>query len=355
MASCTVVKEETYMKNQITYKEKKSWRKVSMYEEEREKTPKRLIQTTTVIIDTTKKIKYITIEKLKKDTLGYYFHTDHKEKVMKISKKESKFIASGYYLSGSFKPNYLKEGDKFKLEFNSDGTCIYKWKSYCGDSPCFTDRMSKGIYKIYNDSVFIYFYLGKTQTFYYIKNKTVANSIEKARWDVISTYNMNFIFNKTHDTLKLINQRGNIIRNNNVFTPADSTKIIFGKNKSEAELKVEKERKKAEYESYLKQGDKLFNEENFDQAYYYYVEALKIKPADILAKQRITEIKQLQQKEIEKQEINYLKIIKKADEYFESKEYEQAKELYEKARRIKPSEQYPLDRIALIDQVLNKK
>ena len=48
-------------------------------------------------------------------------------------------------------------------------------------------------------------------------------------------------------------------------------------------------------------------------------------------------------------------VIANADKYFNSKKYPEAKREYEKAQKIKPSEQYPRDKIAEIDKIITDK
>ena len=49
----------------------------------------------------------------------------------------------------------------------------------------------------------------------------------------------------------------------------------------------------------------------------------------------------------------YSKILMKADEYFDCKQYEKAKELYSRAAILKPSDSYPKERIIRIDRILS--
>ena len=49
----------------------------------------------------------------------------------------------------------------------------------------------------------------------------------------------------------------------------------------------------------------------------------------------------------------YPKILMKADEYFDGKQFERAKEFYSRAAILKPSDSYPKERIKQIDRILS--
>lgn len=97
--------------------------------------------------------------------------------------------------------------------------------------------------------------------------------------------------------------------------------------------------KQKEFDALLAQADKLFKEEDYLQAKDKYTSVLKLEPTHITSKNRIKEIDKIlaNQKEDEK----YDKIIKLADQYFETAEFEDAISKYEEALAIKPFEDYP--------------
>ena len=117
---------------------------------------------------------------------------------------------------------------------------------------------------------------------------------------------------------------------------------------------ADKKQKERKYANLIDSGDKAFQEENYQDARADYVEAQEIKPQENYPKQRIDKIDQLlaeQKAEHEKYENN----IQKADRVFETEKYNEAKSLYSEALFIKPNEQYPKDQIDEIDRILSQR
>lgn len=189
--------------------------------------------------------------------------------------------------------------------------------------------------------------------------------------------------------------------------PKDQIALINDKLKGESENEIEKQ-----YQKILSVAQKKFDEENYDKALELYNRAKDMKPSDPLPQNKIDEINQLLKdmaSEKEKRDrynkliqdadtqfekgqfekalplymdaldifkesypteqvakcrekmkkddsgINkqYDKLIKKADEYFNSATYDKAKNLYKRAVKLKPSDQYPKDKLKEIDAILN--
>ena len=117
-----------------------------------------------------------------------------------------------------------------------------------------------------------------------------------------------------------------------------------------AEQKAEQEK----YENNIQKADRAFQSENFNEAKSLYSEALFIKPNEQYPKDQIDEIDRiLSQRQAEEQ--NYENSIDRADKYFEGEKYQLAKNSYQKALSIKPSEQYPDNQIDKIEQILERK
>ncbi|MEI6455536.1 MAG: hypothetical protein WCO93_04550 [bacterium] len=111
-----------------------------------------------------------------------------------------------------------------------------------------------------------------------------------------------------------------------------------------------------QYASVLAAADKLFGEKSWDQAKTGYTNAGKIKPSEQYPKDKITEITGIlaalaKQKAIDDQ---YNGIIAKADQLLAAKTYDQARTEYVNAGNLKSGEQYPKDKIAEIDKALGE-
>lgn len=169
----------------------------------------------------------------------------------------------------------------------------------------------------------------------------------------------------------------------------------------------------AAYQQLLAEAQSKFDLKDYDAALGLYQNALSTKPGDPLPQTRIDEIKQIQlragnEEQLEKDyealiqvadnlfekgewsnakdnytkafnlfnrkwpedriklctdsmqaetdsklNKNYDKIIKKADDYFNGADYDKAKEYYNRAIGFKPQDQYPKDKIAEIEAILN--
>lgn len=109
--------------------------------------------------------------------------------------------------------------------------------------------------------------------------------------------------------------------------------------------------KDAEFNKFLKEGDELFKAEKWLEAKNSYEKALKIKN-DFYAKSQYDKATKNAQNtnDFEKQ---YQKVISSADNNFDSKKYDKAKELYERAITLKSNDQYPKDKLKEIESILN--
>ena len=112
------------------------------------------------------------------------------------------------------------------------------------------------------------------------------------------------------------------------------------------------------YNAALKEAEALFTGKDYQGARLSFVKAAEIKPAEQLPVRRIKDIDKLlgelalQQAKDKALEANYQETVKRADGAFDAKEYTSARTIYGEASSIKPSEQYPKDKIARIDQLL---
>ncbi|MBL7882942.1 MAG: hypothetical protein JNL69_02660, partial [Bacteroidia bacterium] len=121
-------------------------------------------------------------------------------------------------------------------------------------------------------------------------------------------------------------------------------------NKDAAEkARMAKEKELNEkYDAAIKKGDADFASKNYDAAKTSYNEALALKATEKYPKDKITEInaiiaKEMGAKELEKK---YADAISKGDVALGSKDYATAKIQYTAALALKPTEQYPKDKLA---------
>lgn len=109
-----------------------------------------------------------------------------------------------------------------------------------------------------------------------------------------------------------------------------------------------------QYKALIGNADKLLSGKSYDEAKAQYQSALKIKPQEKYPVDKINEI-DLALADIAKQKSlddQYLSLLKSADNFLATKVYDQARTKYSDAGNIKPSEQYPKDKIAEIDKTL---
>ncbi len=112
-----------------------------------------------------------------------------------------------------------------------------------------------------------------------------------------------------------------------------------------------KNKEDQEFNTLVKEGNELYVAEKWLDAKNIYEKALSIKDDFEVKKKYDQCIKNEQEKgEFTKQ---YQNLIKKADEKFNSKNYEKAKELYERAITFNTSDAYPKDKLKEIDAILN--
>ncbi|MCK5823229.1 MAG: hypothetical protein KAG95_04440 [Bacteroidales bacterium] len=112
------------------------------------------------------------------------------------------------------------------------------------------------------------------------------------------------------------------------------------------------------YNATVKKADSYFNQKNFDEAKLTYNKALSLFPEKKYPKNQLIEISRiLEKKEYERQkqlltDKEYQNAIKDADKYFNSSDYVSAKAKYKSALNVKPKQKYPQDRIEKIDKII---
>lgn len=108
---------------------------------------------------------------------------------------------------------------------------------------------------------------------------------------------------------------------------------------------------RSSYELAIAEADKLFNQQDYEQAMVEYKNALRFKPDEDYAKQRIGDINNMLAL-IKSQDEAYAQSISRADQLFKDQLYEESKEEYNRAIGFRPMEQYPKVKIDEIRTIL---
>ncbi len=106
-----------------------------------------------------------------------------------------------------------------------------------------------------------------------------------------------------------------------------------------------------QYLKIIQKADDYFQQENFPKAKEYYQRAVTLKPSDSYPKQRLDEMDSLLTIRNQKE---YDALIFEADRLFASKDWVKAKESYLKALAIKTKEVYPMQKVKEIDELISK-
>jgi tetratricopeptide (TPR) repeat protein len=112
------------------------------------------------------------------------------------------------------------------------------------------------------------------------------------------------------------------------------------------------------YSDAMTQGTSFMLKKEYINARDAFQRALSIKPADVSAQAKINEVEQLIKRDQElasaeqERKSKYDAAIQKADQYFQTKDFSEAKSNYEIALTIMPGEFYPRQRIDVINKTL---
>lgn len=106
-----------------------------------------------------------------------------------------------------------------------------------------------------------------------------------------------------------------------------------------------------EFTKAIKQGDESFEAGDYINAKAAYQLATRLNPEDEYARQQLQESLQLLRGQIEKRG-KYNSKIKIADELFDSRSYEKAKQAYEEAIQILPGESHPHEQLKKIEEIV---
>lgn len=119
---------------------------------------------------------------------------------------------------------------------------------------------------------------------------------------------------------------------------------------------AEKEASDAKVQKIIDKADKLFGKSEWMDAKAVYEEALAVAPSNKYAQAQVKKCDDNASAD-KKQELDkaYSKLIAKADEKFAGADYESAKDYYQRAVKAKPSDPYPKQRLNEIAARMNKK
>jgi tetratricopeptide (TPR) repeat protein len=119
------------------------------------------------------------------------------------------------------------------------------------------------------------------------------------------------------------------------------------------EAEIEKRKNEAEnqvkYDAAIQEADQLFTSEDLENARTKYEEASGLKPSENYPKEKIDEIEKLlkDKQDQAQKDAEYQKLIDEGDASFAGKSFDDAISKYEAALKIKSDEAYPKDQIAL--------
>lgn len=137
----------------------------------------------------------------------------------------------------------------------------------------------------------------------------------------------------------------------NTIKPNDET--ILARIK-ETDTEIEKIRKAEEdYKNAIASGDSLFNVNEFTKAIIFYSEAKKYKPESKYPQQQIDKCN-TRNEEITK-ENEYNSYIAKADNFYKQKNYDDAFVFYNEALKVLPDKEYPKTQLALLKDIAKEK
>lgn len=137
--------------------------------------------------------------------------------------------------------------------------------------------------------------------------------------------------------------------------------LTYDANNQEASAKLEEiagfyeEIQKQKEENYVKAmnaGVTAAGKNDFAEARKQFDLALTYKPDDSTAKQRLSELNQMENMRYAAIEKEYSELIVKADAQFDTKNYDKAIDLYNKALGVKPESKYPEDKINEISSII---
>jgi len=178
----------------------------------------------------------------------------------------------------------------------------------------------------------------------------LASSQEKQKQfdDLIAQADGIYKSKKLDEALTLYNQARQLVPENTY--PTKQIDLI----NAEKQQLAKADQQEKEYQTLIVQSDKLFDGKEFASAQTGYTKALALKPGETNPTDRLKEIEQVLQTQLQARQTdeNYKSIIAKADKSFTTKSYEDARKLYSEALAVKSTETYPSLQINKIEGLL---
>lgn len=181
------------------------------------------------------------------------------------------------------------------------------------------------------------------------KTEADAAAKEEAYKDLIATGDR-MLRNKEYETAIQKYQAALGVKPNEAYpkTKIQEVQDLLAQMQQDAKNRENLER---QYQKNIAQADASFNQKQYEQALNHYEQASKLKPDEVYPKTKIAEIDNLLAANRSKEE-SYQNFIAIADKAAGQKFYDKAKSNYRKALNIKPNEAYPKNKIAEIDALL---
>jgi len=111
---------------------------------------------------------------------------------------------------------------------------------------------------------------------------------------------------------------------------------------------------KNKFDALVKIADGLFSAEDYISAKNKYEEALSLMPRNSYVELQIKEcVIQSKIKSVAEEEQNYQKILRVADKYFSTEDYDKSIEYYKRALKFRVNDPYPKEKLAEIHAILN--
>ena len=156
--------------------------------------------------------------------------------------------------------------------------------------------------------------------------------------------------NKYKEAIQLADQAmnaGDFQRAKMQFQEALKIKSAEAYPKQKLDEIAQAEAKEIEFNNLVTKANQAYSNDNLDESFNYYSEALAIKPKDSAIQKKIDEIQaKRNQQETDKQ---YTELIAQADQAFQNNQLEASMAAYNKANQVKKSVTYPKDQIKLIE------
>ncbi|MBN2521634.1 MAG: hypothetical protein JXB24_00090 [Bacteroidales bacterium] len=190
-------------------------------------------------------------------------------------------------------------------------------------------------------------------------NNILARDQKEAQYKGTIARADDLLASKDYAQAKTLYQQALAIKAEDVYAKQKIAEIDARIRENER-LAAEESAKEVQYERTIREADNLLSLARLPEAKAAYQRALTLKGDEIYPKQKINEIdsriSEQQRLENEKQakEQQYRDLISRADELFAVKNYEEAKNTYRQALAINTTEGYARQKIAEIDDILNR-